>query len=262
MIELVSQAIPQFELFVLMFMRISGLFFIVPIFGARNVPTIFRIGLGLLITFLLFQFYNLPPNLEIDSFLEIGFVALSELVIGLLLGYISLLAFSSLIMAGQIIDTHLGFGIVSLFDPQSGMEVSTLGRFYNILSMIIFFSINGHHTLILLLIRTFDIIPLGDFRIDFNVFYSLVGVFIYFFLFAFIFSIPIIAAVIMIEVIFGIIVRTLPQMNIFVLGIPIKIVLGLLAIYLLMPIYSGVKVNMFDEMFTIMQSIIEGIALN
>jgi len=261
MIEALEQIIPEFELFLLMFMRMSGLFLILPVFGTRNVPVIFRIGLALSLAYLVMRFYNLPDDFTMETYIQLAYFSLIELVVGLGMGYISIVAFSTLIMAGQLIDTHLGFGLVNIFDPQSGMEVSLMGKFKNIFAIVVFFAIDGHHALIMLIMESLEIIPVGDVRLDTGAFLGILEIFVYFFTFAVMISIPVIAATFLVEIIFGIIVRTIPQMNIFVLGIPLKIVIGLIALYMLIPVYMDVMEGMFGDMIRAMQDYIGKIVL-
>jgi len=261
MTTLLERIIPEFELFLLVFIRISGLFLIIPVFGVRNVPAVFRIGLALFLAYIVIGFQILPLNVRMDTYLHIAYYAFTELLIGFVLGFIAIIAFSAISMAGQLIDTHLGFGLVHIFDPQSGMEVSLMGKFKNILAIIIFFTIDGHHSLIRILINSFDIIPAGNLRIEPIITPEIIELFVNYFILALNIAIPIIAASIIVEMVFGIIVRTVPQMNIFVLGIPIKIVIGLIALYLLIPVYVSVMEGMFGDMLETMQNFIRKMAV-
>jgi flagellar biosynthetic protein FliR len=261
MANILERIIPEFELFLLVFMRVSGLFLIVPIFGTRNVPVIFRIGLALFVSYLIIGFQALPVNVRLDTYTQLAFYALTELIIGFVLGFVALLAFSAISMAGQLIDTHLGFGLVHMLDPQSGMEVTLMGKFKNILAIIIFFTIDGHHKLISIVAGSFNYVPAGNVRIDTVITLGMIELFVNYFVLALTIAIPIIAASIIVEMVFGIIVRTVPQMNIFVLGIPIKIVIGLIALYLLIPVYVAFMGDMFGNMLDTMYNLIRKMAL-
>lgn len=258
---ILERIIPELELFILIFMRVSGLFLIVPIFGARNIPVIFRIGFALFLSYLIIGSQSLPANVRPDTYTQLAFYAMTELVIGLVLGFVTLLAFSAISMAGQLIDTHLGFGLVHMLDPQSGMEVTLMGKFKNILAIIIFFTIDGHHALISIVAGSFDHIPAGNVRLGTVVTLGMIELFVNYFILALTIAIPIIAASIIVEMVFGIIVRTVPQMNIFVLGIPIKIVIGLIAIYLLIPVYVAFMGDMFGDMMDSMYNLMRKMVL-
>jgi len=261
MTAILERIIPEFELFLLVFIRISSLFLIVPVFGVRSVPVVFRIGLALFLAYIVMGFQSLPINVRMDTYLHIAYHAFTELLIGFVLGFIAIIAFSAISMAGQLIDTHLGFGLVHIFDPQSGMQVSLMGKFKSTLAIIIFFTIDGHHTLIDILVESFDIIPVGNIRLEPAIALGIVELFVNYFVLALVIAIPIIAASIIVEMVFGIIVRTVPQMNIFVLGIPIKIVIGLIALYLLIPVYVNLMGGMFGDMLESMQNFIMKMAI-
>jgi len=260
MSSLLENVIPEFELFLLVFIRVSGLFFITPVFGVRSVPIVFKIGLTLFMSYIVIGFDTLPADLRLDTFVQIAYYAVSELFIGFVLGFISILAFSAISMAGQLIDTHLGFGLVHIFDPQSGMEVSLMGKFKNVLAIMIFFSIEGHHTLVRIVTGSFALIPIGNVRLQQVANWGLVELFIGYFELAIQIAIPVIAASIIVEMVFGIIVRTVPQMNIFVLGIPIKIVIGLIALYFLIPVFVSLMGELFSDMLESMQNFIRRMA--
>ncbi len=261
MASILENLIPEFELFLLVFIRISGLFLIIPVFGVRNVPVVFRIGLALFISYSVIGFHTLPANVRMDTYVQLAYYAISELIIGFVLGFIAITAFSAISMAGQMIDTHLGFGLVHILDPQSGMEVSLMGKFKNILAIIIFFTIDGHHTLLRIIIESFELIPAGNVRLQHVIVLGIVELFVDYFVLALQIAIPIIAASIIVEMVFGIIVRTVPQMNIFVLGIPIKILIGLIAFYFLVPLYVALMGEVFGDMLDSMQYFIRRMAL-
>jgi flagellar biosynthetic protein FliR len=259
---ILEHILSNFEILLLFFARISGLLFISPIFGRRNIPAIFKIGLALGLSYIMVVYYPFPKyTVEITTYIQLVYYVIKELLIGLIMGYITLLTFSALLLAGQLIDTQIGFGVIHVLDPYTNIQVPLVGNFNNALAMIVFFAIDGHHTLIQLLFHSFDIIPVGKVKMDFNMAIPIVGMFIKSFVLGLKIAIPIMASAFLSEVAFGILVKLSPQMNIFVIGIPFKILIGLIMLFLIVPVYIGILNGTFHVMFENIESIMQGMGI-
>lgn len=246
---LLGQVITGFEVFILVFVRMSGLFLMSPIFGRQNIPAYLKIGFSLMLSYMVYSSMFLNVQIEILSFYAFGILAFKEILIGFVVGFITTLIFASVWTAGQFIDTQIGFGMVNVLDPQNRMQVPLMGNFKNILALLVFFVINGHHTLIKLIFYSYNIIPLGEGMISQETSLMVARVFTNSFVLAIKIAIPIVAIAFLSEMAFGILVRTVPQMNIFIIGIPLKIFVGLIAILIFIPVYIGFLNGVFDGMF-------------
>lgn len=247
--QLLGEITSGFEVFLLILVRMAGLFLMSPVFGRQNLPAYFKVGLSLFLSYLVFSNKFLTLGIEVSSFLEYGLLILREVLVGYVMGFITTLVFSAIWTAGQLIDTQIGFGIVNVIDPHSNIQVPLMGNFKNILALLTFFTLDGHHTLVKLIFGSYDIIPLGAAAITGD----LTGLTVRFFANSFVLAIkialPIIAITFLSEVAFGVLIRTVPQMNIFIIGIPVKIFIGLVAILVFIPIYIGSLNGIFDGMF-------------
>lgn len=240
--------ITKMEIFLLVFVRMSSLFIISPIFGRTNVPSMFKIGFALMLSAILLNVVKLPADLSLYSTYDFTIVIIKEFIIGLLLGYICFAILSAIYLAGQIIDTQVGFSIVSVMDPISNIQVPITATLYYGLTMVIFLTINGHHMLIDALVRSFNILPIGTLVFSQAMLTQMIQIMGMIFIIAFKISAPIIAATLICDVAFGILARTMPQMNIFFVEMPVKIILGLAVVMITLPAFVGVVGFSIDNM--------------
>lgn len=246
---LLGEITSRFEIFLLVLVRMAGLFLMSPVFGRQNVPAYLKLGLSLFLSYMVFSNRFLTVEIELWSFYEFGFLVFREVLVGFVMGFITTLVFSAIWTAGQLIDTQIGFGIVNAIDPQSNLQVPMIGNFMNILALLIFFILDGHHTLVKLIFNSYDLIPLGKATITEESTTLAMRLFANSFVLSLKIALPIVAITFLSEVAFGILVRTVPQMNIFIIGIPVKIFIGLIAILVFIPVYISSLNGIFDGMF-------------
>lgn len=258
---LLSKLNSEATLFLLVFVRISGIFIMCPVFGRKNVPAYFKIGFSLLLSYAIIGFHDLPQGIVINNFTEMAFYVIKELLVGLIIGYITSLFFSTLLLAGQIIDAQIGFGIASVFDPQNNIQVPLVGNINNLVALLLFFTLNGHHTLLQLLFYTFSLLPIGKVWLDPTLSDVIVQIFIKLFVLSFKIALPLIAAAFLCEIGLGILIKIIPQLNVFVIGIPLKVLIGLFALFLFIPVYIGVLNGAFQTMFDDIGNVLRRMAI-
>jgi flagellar biosynthetic protein FliR len=250
------------DAFILIFVRMTGLFVIAPIFGRRNIPSYFKVGFSFLLALILVNTLKTPALDYFSNFYGYAFLVTKEFLVGITIGYVSYLAFISIYMAGQFIDMQVGFGMVNVIDPVSNIQVPITSNFYFIIAMLVFLSANGHHALIKALFDSYNVIPLGNAVFDASLLNDLVRVFGNIFLVGFKIAAPITAAILISDIALGVASRTVPQLNVFVIGMPLKIFLGLMVIIITLPIfvaYTDVMINgMNSEMMTFMKDLAGG----
>jgi flagellar biosynthetic protein FliR len=225
-------------IFLLVLARLSGLMLVVPFLGHRNVPVMVKAAVVLVLTVVTAPLAALPAEvkgLDIDFALRVAF----EVLVGLLIGYIFLAVFMAVTMAGQFIDFELGFGLAQVFDPSFGYGASILSRFYYLLALVVFLLSDGHHLIVLALAGSYRIFPMGSLSFPVAAPSAVLGVLSDVFLVALKVGAPVIGALFVADVVFGIVARAVPQMNVFVIGFPLKILLGLAAVAITLPFTVG-----------------------
>ena len=238
----------KIAIFLLIFIRMLSLFVITPVFGRKEMPAYMKIGFAFFCTIIIAPMMS-NTELEYSNIIEFAGLVLKEMLVGLIMGYVSFLVFSALYVAGQIMDMQIGFGMVNVIDPMMGGQVPMMGNFFYILTALFFLMIDGHHILFKALFESYSIIPLGGFAFSATLVTNIVNIMAVTFLIGVQISIPILAALLMTEVGLGILSRTVPQMNVFVIGMPLKIGLGLLTLYFMFPVFFKVMLVLFDKMY-------------
>lgn len=230
--------VDQAGFFFLVLVRVATIIQLLPIFGSQSIPVQIKIGFSLILTVLLFPAVMLS-NPQIDQLLTFPFTLLlvvREVLIGLAIGYTASLLFTAVQFAGKLVDTEMGFAFVELVDPFTNEPVTVWGQLQIILFTILFLVMNGHYFFILAIQKSFEVLPLMAGHLpDGRVITHLLGITGSIFVLALKFSAPIYVTLILTEVALGVVARTVPQMNIFFVGMPLKIVVGLGAAVLSLP---------------------------
>jgi flagellar biosynthetic protein FliR len=192
--------------------------------------------------------------IEIDT--VFGFVALvfKEFVVGIIIGYVGYIIFASIYIAGQLVDMQIGFGVINVLDPITNAQVPVTSNFYYTVTMLIFLMSNGHHLVIRALYQSYTLVPLGQATFNATLMNNGLRVFGDIFIIALKISAPIIAAIFIADIALGIISKTVPQLNIFIVGMPLKIAMGLIILAITVPSFSimvdflikGMDIEMYE----------------
>ena len=227
----------QFVQFLLVFARVTGALTTAPVFGSKVIPVYVRVGLAILLSLMLIPFSSWTPERQPASLLMLGWWVLVELTYGLAAGYVAALFFQAVQMAGQLIDMQVGFGMINVFDPQYGQQVPLVGNFKFLMALVVFLALQGHHVIITGLADNFRTVPLGvQLHLD-NAAAMMVDAVANMFVLSLRIALPVMGTVLMTDVALGILARIMPQMNVFVVGITGKLVVGMFMIYLILPFY-------------------------
>lgn len=231
--------------FIMVTLRISAFFMSIPIFFPTGTPAPAKVGFCVVFTFLILPGVNYDNVSLITNNTGLIIFAIDEVITGLALGYITKFCFFSAQMAGQLMDFQVGFSMMSLFDPVSNENVTLLGRLLYWVSMVMFFVVDGHHMLIRAIINSFSVVNIGKFILSQATAMMMVKIFVEFFTLGLKIAIPIILIVIITDICLGLISRTVPQLNVMILGMPIKILVGLSCFALVLPTILNLIVNSF-----------------
>ncbi len=225
------------ETFLLVLARVGAVVMLTPGLGGRGVPTQVKAGLAIVLSLL---FVSLQaPRLSAGGLgdglgpLVIGVAR--ELLVGLLIGFAVSLVFAMAQVAAAVVGVQLGFGIGAVIDPISGAQGPVLEQFYVLLATLVFFSMNGHHQVVLALQHTFQAVPLDSFDITKVGGGTLVALVQSAFDAGLRIALPVVAALLLTDVGMGIVARAAPQVNILVVGFPVKLIVGLLLLAVSLP---------------------------
>ncbi|NPV71250.1 MAG: flagellar type III secretion system protein FliR [Firmicutes bacterium] len=241
----VDTVIERFPALLLIFVRFSGLMATMPVFSSRYIPVRIRVMVaGFLAVFAL---PSVTPVEVPGSLVGLALFAVNELAVGMAVGYAASVVLSAIQLAGQLIDTELGFGMVNVIDPQYGLPAPLFGNFYYLIALMLLLAVGGERATIAALVRSFKEIPIGaivsppepGFVVD-----LVAGVFTT----ALKISAPLLGALFLVTLALGIVARTVPQMNVFIVGLPVKLVAGLIVLVAGFPVYLGLVDDIVSDM--------------
>lgn len=233
----------QYLIFLLASCRTAGVIFFNPIFGRNSVPAIMKVGLSLAIA--MFAVFELGTTQVINySALEFIAAMLQGFVIGIVIGFIMTLFLSVFQLGGEVMDMQMGLSMASMYDPATKANISVTGNLLTSMYVLIFFISNAHLALFTVVIQSFQVIPLGVGQVSNQVAVYFIELMYYIFLYAVQLSLPIIVTEIIAEFAVGILMRLVPNINVFVINIQIKVIIGLIIILTIIPALANFMTQM------------------
>ncbi|WP_373229578.1 flagellar biosynthetic protein FliR [Cohnella sp.] len=246
--DIITQAFPAF---LLVLCRISAFFIVAPIFSTRTFPKSMKIGLSFFVSLIVFMTIGFDTNVTADATYILAIIR--EIFAGLLIGYVAYIFFAIVQTAGGLMDLQMGLAMANIIDPITGVTAPMMGNLKFMLMSLVFLSLNGHHYLLAAIMDSYEWLPLDNklFEIYYggNVTEFLTRTFADTFLLALQISAPIVVTMFLTDVGLALLARTAPQYNVFVIGIPVKILVGLAMLVLLLPGFSALFQMLFDHMF-------------
>lgn len=230
---------------------------IAPLFSMKGVPNQFKVGLSFFIA--LVALSSLPEGepLLLDSFYIL--LIIKELGVGLALGFTAALLLYTVQIAGAFIDFQMGFSIASVMDPQTGTQVPIIGHFKYILALLFLLTVNGHHLMLDGVMQSFQSFPVESIAFSAkmeDVAHFFTKLFVEMFMIALQIALPIVGALFLVDVALGILAKTVPQLNIFAVGLPLKIIVGFIMLFLSMPIFFYLLQILFEKILISMSQLI------
>ncbi len=236
--ELLGISESQLLGFLLAFFRIAALASVAPILGSSSVPAQLKVFFALFMTITILPLIKVDDSLSSLNLLGMVPLTLKEVVIGLFLGFNAKFIFESFQFAGRLISTQMGLGMANLVDPDNGQPVTPFGNIYSFMAIVFFLSLNGHHFMISALYKSFELAPVHSLSVlhpaakfkmmtMFNDVFS-IGVKL---------AAPVMVTLFLIEVCMAIMARVVPRMNIFFIGLPVRLGIGMLVVISSFPVF-------------------------
>lgn len=248
-----SFSIYHLEYFLAIVVRVMGVMAFAPIFGnGMAVTRRTRLFLGIAISLAILEAHPYTP-LGYTTFTGYTFILLKELVVGVTLGFMANITLTIISMAGQFVDREMGFSMVSNFDQTFNTETTITAEFYSMLVMVVMLVSDMHYFILSALSDSFEVIPVGNVTIDSGkMFDTIISYMTDYFVIALRISFPILIVIMLLNVILGILAKTAPQMNMFVIGIQLKIICGFAVLMIMISFIPGIV----DFIYTEMQNIV------
>lgn len=238
--------VAEFALFTLVLGRIGGLFSAIPLFGGKSVPARIKVATVFAMTLVFFPIVRAGlPVLPSDS-ISLGLLIARETLIGLSLGLLSQVIFSAVEFCGQIIGLQMGFSAAAQFDPTMGTQVSVMSMMQNLLAVLLFMGLGMHHVFIRAVIESYTLVPVGAWHMSGELLQFVVATTTGVFILAIKLAAPVMAALLAATVALGVMARSFPQMNIFMISFPLNIGLGFLVLGITLLVFFRTLGNAFN----------------
>ena len=250
-------SVAQAQLFFLAFTRILAIMIYVPVLGGQNIPNQVRIGLGFVLAMVLIPWQPLPEDAAVIGFIAYGVAIGKEILIGTLIGYSADLAFGAIQIAGGAMGLGSGFESSRIFNPSMGDSGSVFDQIFVMTATMVFLMINGHHLVITAIQKTFEILPLNG-QLPFNGLEVIMTTTSTFVIAGIHLALPVMTALILADLTLGLLARVAPQVQVYFLGLPVKVVVSLLALSFLfaglLPYLSSLFKSMSENMLLFLKA--------
>ena len=236
------------------FFRIASMLSIAPVFSIASAPIQARLLLALALTVLVVPALPSVPQVEPLS-AEGLLITAQQVLIGLAMGFSLKLVFAALITAGQLTSTGMGLGFAAVVDPSNGVQVPVLSQFYNIVGTLLFLALNGHLIALQVLTESFHSLPIGGGGLSVASAWDLVIWGSWIFIGAVLIALPAVAAILVVNIAFGVMTRAAPQLNIFAVGFPIMMTLGFALVLFTLPSAAENFTLLVDDALDLMRTL-------
>ncbi len=236
-------------------MRVGAMLIATPVFNSRQTPVRLRIGLAVVITWLLVPVIPQPPVVDVfssDAFL----IALQQILIGVMMGFMVQMVFGALVFGGQTLAYSMGLGFASMMDPQNGVQVPVVAQLYIITATLMFLVMDGHLFLLEIMAQSFTTFPVAVDGLGHSAIEQIIGWASRMFAGGLLIALPAVAVLLLVNLGMGIITRAAPQLNIFAVGFPMTIMIGFFLLWITLPNAMVNFGELLEEALSMLQQIL------
>lgn len=251
--------IEKLEFFCVILVRISAFLMAAPFFNQRNVPVRVKAALSFFLSVIVFNMTEYVP-LRYDYSIEYAVIIIREAAIGVSLGFTANVCLYILDLSGRLIDTEIGFSMVNVLNPVSNIQTSVTGSLMTYLVMLIMLVSNMHYFVISALVDTFKLIPVGKSSMPAHIYLVVINFVKDYFIIGFRIVLPVFASILIVNIVLGVLAKVAPQMNMFVVGMQLKLLVGLIVLLLLVGMMPSITDFIFNEMKYVLSDMVKAIA--
>lgn len=241
--------------FIWPFIRISSMFISIPILSVKSIPAKIRLLAAFLITLVVIPILEVNPEITMFSYQGL-MVTIQQMVIGLSTGYILQMVFAVMVVGGQSIAYSMGLGFASLVDPATGVQVPVVAQIFMVTSTLLFLGVNGHLLVIEMLVESFKTLPIGEVGFSTDDLWAIIIWSSKMFSAGVLLALPVLAALLFVNISFGVAARAAPQLQIFSIGFPITIMLGMVLIWISLSNILGVFSDVLTDGFSLINQLL------
>jgi flagellar biosynthetic protein FliR len=231
----------------LIFLRVAAIVFSSPVIDTPSIPVVFKAALAFSVSILLLPVVDMAVSVKDLSLVAFVVGVLSEIAIGVTIGLSVKLLFSGIQLAGQIAGYQMGFAVANVVDPATSLQIPILAQFYNLTAMLVFLAINAHHIFFSAVVDSYRLIPPLSMHITPQLVDMMMRLAANMFVVAVKVGAPLIAVMLMVSVGLGLVARTVPQIHIFIVAMPLKILIGMIFMVIVAPFLTAYLIDLFSS---------------
>ncbi len=251
-----SFTIQYLEYILLVFIRVTGVVVVAPFFGSTDIPRKLKVVIAAIFTFTIMGTIDYT-SVTYQTEWDYAAMVLKEAITGVLIGFGGRLCLYILSFSGNMIDMEIGFSMVQEMDPTTSITSTVTSNFYMYVFMLLFLVSDMHYFVIDALVDSYKVIPIGGAKFSLNLYSIMVTYIADYFIIGFRIILPVFCCILVINIVLGILAKIAPQMNMFVIGMQLKIIVGLFLIFLTLQLFGNVADYMFDEMHNLTKYFIQ-----
>ncbi|PIE59701.1 MAG: flagellar biosynthetic protein FliR [Desulfobulbus propionicus] len=239
--------IDQFQNFLLCFSRTVALVAAVPALAGVGISMRLKVSISFLTALLLFPLMKQYTPIATQSMLELGFLLVNEVILGLLISLTAQLIFAGISFGGTIVGYQMGFAAANILDPQTTQQLSLVSQFINVFAMLIFFSFNMHYYFFHVIVESYRVLPPGYLDFSGQAVPKLMTIGSHMFVLGIKFCAPILILLLLSSMVLGVLARVFPQLNVFMLSFPVNIGTAFIVMSLTLGVISSFLRREFDN---------------
>ena len=239
------------------FFRVGAMLMVAPIFSGNYVPARVRVILAFAVTLLVIPLLSDLPQASPFSWEGMAII-FQQLIIGASIGFVLMMVFGMVVVAGQLIAMKMMLGFASMIDPQNGGQAPMVGQLFVIMTTLIFLAMDGHLVLIAMVVESFHIVPIGPNGLGREQFWQLANWGTQVFAYGLWLGLPAVVALFVINISFAVMARAAPQLNIFALGMPTSIIMCFVVIYFLITNVAPQFSHIVEQGFSLINLLLMG----
>ncbi len=248
---------PQLWALIFVMVRVGAAFIAAPVFSAVSIPLTVRVTLSGAIGVLVLGIHPVTPPEHVFAFNTFLAVA-AEALVGFAMGFILQIAFAAPMIASEVIGTSMGIGFASAIDPQNGRSTPALGQFFSMMLTLLFLSVNGHLILVEMIVKSYDALPPGAAWLKPQQLENIAFFGGYTFLAGLLLALPVGFLLLCLNLIVGMISRSAPSLNLFAVGLPASLAVGVVALAMGFPAMGDYLLVIINEALSATQSLVLG----
>lgn len=251
-------ALDQFEIFILILMRMASFVYTAPFFNTSGTPQKTKVGFSVFLSILVYSLQGSDISVSYNGVIGYAALVLEEVAVGLLLGAVTSFCTQIILFSGKIIDMDTGISMAQIYDPTTRMQVGIMGNFYYYLVMLLLIVSGLHRYLVAAIVETYNAIPVGGVKFSSTIYTDILKFVSEYFVIGFRIALPVFAVMLLVNCILAIMAKVSPQMNMFAVGMQMKIMVGFVVLFLTVSLLPSVANFIFTEMKKLMVLFIEG----